>query len=224
MKAAASILILLLVASRTTIGQEFVNLDFEDAVVELNDPVYGFLDWDLAVPGWGHSSGVASDVVYYRQPHLGMDRVYFLVDPTSTVGLLEGPLAGQFSMAFSSSGLLDPAPDAGSAFLSQTGDIPTGTKSVWMLATGPFAVFVDDVEIPMWSQGGITYAGDVSQFAGATAELKIMNTSYYPHDYAAIDNLAFSPVYVPEPNTAVLWSLALGALFWQRRIVRQGDF
>ena len=34
-----------------------MNLDFERAVVVPHDSTYGALDWNLAAPGWGHSTG-----------------------------------------------------------------------------------------------------------------------------------------------------------------------
>ena len=63
----------------------FTNLDFEDATVVSNDPVFGFLDWNLAAPGWEHSSGSATEIIYYGNIHLGTDQVFFLRDQTSTL-------------------------------------------------------------------------------------------------------------------------------------------
>jgi hypothetical protein len=80
-------------------SQTFRNLDFESALVVVNNPTYGALDWSLAVPGWSHSSGNDTSSVYYRSPHAGLSQYYLLVDSQSSPNAL---LAGRYSLAFAS--------------------------------------------------------------------------------------------------------------------------
>lgn len=76
------------------------NLTFELANIQINNPTYGFLDWSLAVPYWGHSGGADTSIVYYGLPHAGATPYFFLVSPTSPSHTPNSQLAGQFSLAF----------------------------------------------------------------------------------------------------------------------------
>ncbi len=192
----------------------FTNLDFESAVVQLNDPNFGWLDWSLAAPGWSHSSGASTDIIYYGLPHLGATQIYLLLDPnTQPYGTL-APLAGEYSLAFASGFATGPGEsDWIQAFISQTGEIPAAMRSLHLLATGPFSVFVGGVSIPMFSLGGDSFGGDISSFAGTTAAIPIMNTAPYGsvHTHTVVDNLLFSPLPIPEPSSLALGAGALAA-------------
>jgi len=86
-----------------------------------------------------------------------------------------------------------------------------------MLATGPFELFVDWVQIPMLYLGDDSYVGDISSFAGSTAQLLIINNAS-EDDYTPtiVDNLEFSPEVIPEPGVGVLLPV-LGLLVLLRR-------
>src|SRR5688500_12710758 len=86
----------------SAVAQEFRNLDFEEAQVVLRDKTFGFLDWSLAAPGWGHSQGSDTSIVYYRFEHLGTSQVYLLVDSNSPAFAPGRQLAGKYSMSFAS--------------------------------------------------------------------------------------------------------------------------
>jgi hypothetical protein len=186
-------------------GQGFVNLDFEQAIVVVNNPTYGWLDWSLAAPGWSHSSGSTTMIIYYGQEHIGTDQIYLLEDSASPVWAPGTQLEGAYSLAFASG--YDTGPGLPypwvTAFISQTGSVPASVHSVQMLATGPFRVFLDGVEISMFSLGGNRYGGDISNFAGTTAELKIVNVAPVGqvHNYTVADAIMFSPTSVLEVNT-----------------------
>jgi hypothetical protein len=194
------------------------NLTFELANIQINDPTYGFLDWSLAAPYWSHSSGGDTQIIYYGREHLGLSQYYLLMSSTSPVYAPNTQLAGNYSLAFASGY----ASGTGSgewinAFISQTLPISSTARSVQLLATGPFKVFVGGSEIPMISLGGNSYAGDITSFAGTTAELKIMNTTpagfENVHKPTVVDNIVFSPTIVPEPSSvalALLGALVLG--------------
>jgi hypothetical protein len=185
-------------------GQTFTNLDFEGAVVQLNDPMFGFLDWNLAAPGWGHSSGMATDWIYYGTEHIGLNQYYMLYDTNSPTYAPNTQIAGAYSLALAS-GTSNMPPDTTwvYAYISQTGAIPALARSLRLLARGgPFRVLVGGGEIEMGALGGTAYAGDTTPFAGQVAELKIMNTSTNVHEPTVVDNITFSPD--PAPGRAAL--------------------
>jgi hypothetical protein len=190
-------------------AQEFTDLNFESAIVQTNDPVYGWLDWNLAAPGWSHSSGSATAFIYYGLGHIGIDQIYFLMDSNSLSWMSSTQLAGNYSLAFASGyDTLAGTPVSWvTAYISQTGSIPASARSLWMLATGPFRVFLGGTEINMLPQGGDLYAGDISVLAGTTAELKIANAAPFEQyqDYTVVDDIIFSPIIIPEPSCVTLW-------------------
>jgi hypothetical protein len=197
-------------------AQAFVNLDFESASIETNGqsgPAM-WLDWNLAAPGWNHSSGDSTAIVYYLTEHLGMSQYFLLMDSVSPFYAPGTQLAGDYSLAFASGRLtdIDPASPWVNAFISQTGTIPADAQAVRLLATGPFRVFVDDVEIGMAPLGGSAYEGNIAPFAGMPAELRIMNTATTPHTPTVVDNIMF----IPEPASAVVIAAGI-ALFWLRK-------
>jgi len=199
----------------------FTNLDFESAQVVVNEPTFGFLDWNLAAPGWGHSSGSDLGIVYYRQEHVGLTGYYMLYDSLSPAYAPGTQLADRYSLGFSS-GYVSSSFGAPwqQNYLSQTGTIQSDAQSIRLLARGSFAIFVGGTEIPMQYLGGNAYAGEISAFAGTTTDVRIVNTSMTIHDPVVLDNIVFSPVAVPEPSTlalAVLGFLVFAFGFRKRR-------
>lgn len=205
----------------------FTNLNFERAVVQLNDPNFGWLDWPLAAPGWNHSTGVATEAVHYGLPHLGTAQIYMLMDTNTYSGFT--PYEGNYSLMFASGyATTFPEPvDWTQAFISQTGDIPNDTCSLQLIATGPFEVFLNETLIPMLSLGGNRYGANIPGFAGTTAQLTIMNTTPYwaawsPEWFGRetstiVDDIVFSPVAIPEPSSLALLGLGLSGLLRKRR-------
>jgi hypothetical protein len=206
-------------------GKAFTNLNFESAQVVPNDPIFGFLDWNLAVPGWSHSSGSDTQIVYYRQEHLGGTQYYMLYDSMSPIYAPGTQLAGNYSVGFAS-GYAASGPDPQpwvQAYLAQTGLIAANVHSIRFLATGSFALFVGGVQIPTLSLGGYAYAGDVSAFAGTTTEFKIVNTTTQLHNPVVVDNIVFSSAPVPEPTTFILMFGGLAAIsIFRRKRARKG--
>lgn len=202
----------------------FTNLNFEAAVVQLNDPAFGWLDWNLAVPGWSHSAGDSTEIVYYGSPHLGMSQWFLLLDTNSfPFGRNSTPLAGDYSLAFVS-GFASAAwaTNWTSAFISQSGNIPADARSLQLLATGPFDVFVGGTLIPMHSLGGNSYGGDITSFAGTFAELTIRNASPPPCPCAiwmptVVDDISFSPITIPEPTVLAMLAAGFGGMLARRR-------
>ena len=182
-------------------AQFFVNLDFEAAIVVPGDPFFGFLDWELAVPGWRHSDGSDTSIVYWGMQHIGMGQYYLLMDSSSPVYAPGTQLAGNYSLAFASGvrQSSDPSTPWVNAFIAQTGLIPPGTRSLQLLARGPFRVVVGGVDIPMYPGSGTSYSGDISRFAGTVAEVKIINTATTIHTPTVVDNIGFSSASAPAP-------------------------
>lgn len=229
MKALPLLLATALTSVASGFGAGFTNLDFERAIIQLNDPDFGGLDWALAVPGWNHSSGAATEVVYYGLPHLGTTQIYMLMDSNTYPAGSFTPYEGDYSLRFASGyATMFPTPaDWTQAFISQTGDIPDATHSLQLTATGPFAVFLNNTLIPMLPLGNHRYGADITAFAGTVAELTIMNTTPVWAAWAPewegretstiVDNIFFSPITIPEPSVLALVGIGLGVLRRPRR-------
>jgi hypothetical protein len=199
-------------------GQGFINLNFELARTTGAEPTFGFINWNLAAPGWRHSTGPDLGSVYYRQEHLGLTGYYMLYDSISPVYAPGTHLAGNYSLGFSSGYSSSGGTIWQQNFLSQTGAIQSDVQSLRFLARGTFAVFVGGTEIPMQSLGGNAYAGNIAGFAGTTTDFRIVNTSMNFHDPVILDNVVFSTVAVPEPSTVALAVLGfLAFAFWFRK-------
>lgn len=190
-------------------AQNFINLDFEQAVVPSiggpNDVLY--LEWESAVPGWSHAVAKDTRGVFYRGTHAGITPGYLLVDSESPMGG-RGPLEGEYSLLFFNgySGDVVPEPWV-HAFIAQTGLVPADALSIRLKADGPLSVFLDDLGIPMVSLGDNDYGGDISAYAGSISELRIQNSRPDPimfPQWLFIDAIEFSPVAVPEPASGVL--------------------
>ena len=209
MKTPVYLLLVLICTTLNVRAQQFQNLDFESAVIQKNNPTYGWLDWNLAAPGWSPNPNGVGPVIFYGQRHLGIEDIYFLSDANGPAGGMPSQLAGRYSMTFAS-GIhpfyYTPVP----AWISQTGAIPPDTKSIQMLVTGPFDVFVGGTQINMVSLGGNLYGGDVSAFAGLTEELKIVSDNGWRTDInTEVDNIRFSTMIVPEPSALAMMGLGL---------------
>jgi hypothetical protein len=189
----------------------FTNLNFEDATLVLNDPTFGFLDWGLAAPGWDHSSGSATEIIYYENTHIGPDQVFLLRDRVSPE-FGQRALSGEFSLSFIGGvDVNDQAFPFIDAFIAQTGDVPADARSLQLLARGSFDVFLGGTQITMMDLGGGLYGGNIPGLAGTRSELKIVNTAGEDgSEFTIVDDIVFSPMSVPEPTVLII--LLLGGL------------
>lgn len=178
-------------------GQAFTNLGFEEAtsVPDPGGPGIQLLDWSTAVPGWGHSMGADTSVVYYGGTHVGQTQWFLLVDGATMPG---GPLAGAYSLQFASGYSNFGSSTWVNAYVSQTGSVPTDAKSVTLLATGPLGITINGTDVPLVSLGGSAYGIDISPYAGLAVELKFINTSSEFFKPVTLDSVAFSTSPVPE--------------------------
>lgn len=204
-----SLFVALASAAVSASAQGFVNMDFETAGQNTVTSNAVWVTWNNAAPGWAHSGGGDSAFVYHNTPNANVGQYYFLADQNS---MSWQPLAGNYSMVLVS-GHYSPSDSTTpwiNAWIAQQGQIPAGSSSFEMLATGNFGVTINSTAIPMMNVGGDHYVGDISQFAGQTVTLRIMNNSTQPQDPVILDNLAFEAQPVPEPSTVSL--IAVGTV------------
>lgn len=194
---------------------DFVNLDFEQAQLPGGSTVpISTLEWSAGAPGWSHTTGSDTGIVYYNAAHVGVTQWFMLVGEHN--GWL---LEGAYSMAFRSgmSSSFDPNATWVHAALWQTGTVPSTARSLQLRAFGPLAVFLGDTALPLQSLGGNLYGADVQAFAGQTLELRLVNTSNSLSDAVVVDSIVFSPSPVPELPTLALFGLGLAGWAATRR-------
>jgi len=155
-------------------GQEFVNLDFEEANVP---PIYlegegNQIDPALAFPGWTvlpNSSGyLYPTTTFYNDVSLGGPAVTLIGPPFPNASGLN-PLQGSYSVLLQYFGI------GGPPALSQTGLIPADAESITLLSDNLAGMIVtlNGINIPLVAIGGGSIGGNISAFAGDTAQLTI---------------------------------------------------
>jgi hypothetical protein len=202
----------LLVAVQYGHAQGFVNLDFEDANIppttagKLGD----FVDPALAFPGWtvlpNSNPGFATST-FYNDLSLGGPAVT-LMGPDFPNGPGYESLDGSYSVLLQYFGI------GGPPTLSQTGLIPADSQSISVLGgDNDLLITLNGINIPLVSLGNGYAGGNISAFAGTTAQLTISTVDSLPvgsHDWVYFDDIQFSSSPVPEPGEFALG--ALGAL------------
>ena len=223
--------VLLLLAASSALAQgTFQNLSFEDAAYPLVPNSMGVVLASDAIPGWTpYIGGNAGNAVLYNTINLG----------TAAVGLFEDVfgtnqsvtvLDGGYSVVLQ--GGVNPLTGTNHvpAAVGQSGLIPLGTRSITLKAASFLQPGILEVDIggqavsitAISSTSTYTvYGGDISQFAGQTADLRIAAVPTPSNTFAnwIIDDIEFSPVAIPEPS--VLTLSALGTLFLAWRFLRQ---
>jgi hypothetical protein len=113
--------------------------------------------------------------------------------------------------------------DPTSSTISQTGLVPSGTMSVLMDVQTDYGFTVSlggqDIHmVPLHTYPSYTlYGGDVSAFAGQTAQMSITapySPVYNPSD-VLLDDITFSPNPIPEPSVFGLFALGALLLGWR---------
>jgi hypothetical protein len=212
--------------SQAAFAGAFVNLDFEQATVVVNDPMFGNLNGNLAFPGWVPPSGNPNtNYVYYHSGHFGFPAYIMLLD--NTAQSQDPALSGNYSLYIRGSYV----PEHSEASLRQTGDIPSYARAIELLVNGDKPnVYIGNDLIPLVVVGqtskGRIFAGNIQSHAGTTDVLRIAypagdgNFDEEGDSYkGAIDNIEFTTrVVVPEPATYVLAASAVvGLLAFRRR-------
>src|SRR5207247_2307547 len=119
----------------------------------------------------------------------------------------------------------------GSSSISQTGDVPVDARSIQLSMRGylegkPVITFngtpIDLLPPSNGSGSTITMVGDVTPFAGTTAELKVSCTSggllVDDENVFHLDSIGFSTAIVAEPSTLILTVIAAPFLLLMRRM------
>jgi hypothetical protein len=210
----AACLALLLVSAACAQAQgTFQNLNFERATVPPT-PGGGYggeVDPGLAFPGWTVSVVWAATNTYgfytlYNNKTLDSPAVD-LIGPSFPNGLGLSSLQGSYSVALQYSAFFNAFP-----FLSQTGLVPLGARSISILVPSGTewwqwpSVNLNGVRIPLTPLGNGRVGGDVSAFAGSPADLTFSTGAYF----SLFDDIRFSTQVIPEPG--ILSLASLGAL------------
>ena len=209
----------------------FQNLDFESAhVPDLPPDQYEFVPFSDALPGWtGYFGTNPATTALHNTFTLGLYNVSILGPDFTFPGGEVQILDGQYS-AMIQSGEYPPSPPVPTS-IAQTGLVPFGAHSIQMSVWGNlpsdiigFSVNLGGHPINLLvvaeSLHNYTVYGDVSSFAGQVLELRI-TASPLPADSNTsfeLDDISFSPAYVPEPRVGTL--LVMGALLIFRRDFR----
>jgi|ERR1022692_353069 hypothetical protein len=215
--------LLFLILAQHGFFQGFVNLNFESAkIIPLtqgaNFPPYSIATTN-AVPGWLVYYGAAQQTqITYNDPALG--------STFATLWATNGQnISGHFSL------LLQGGGSASAASISQTALTPLTAQSLMFKAQyndgvptgGSLLVSLNGQNIPFFaiSSGSnyTLYGGDISAFAGQTAQLTFSAPNVGHDNNWNIDDIVFSNQPIPEPSGLVLFSF--GALlldFFRRRI------
>jgi hypothetical protein len=197
----------------------FQNLDFEQAsiipIVGSPNP-YAITVAD-ALPYWTVSYGTVQQTqIYYNVQSLGgtLVSLYASGYPSAFGGSLP-IIDGNFSVSldFGAVNGVRTAPS-----ISQVGQIPAGTQSLFFDATGlpsGSEVLIGNDSLTLFPVGtgngngtGYTiYGANISAWAGQTEQLTFTSGGYWE-----IDDISFSPGAVPEPSTLELTGIG-GVLF-----------
>ena len=178
---------------------------------DFDDPTLAFPGWTVLPNGSTYFTSTG-----YNTLSLGGPAV-ILMGPDFPNRPGYDPLEGCYSVSLQYFGIGNPPA------LSQTGLIPPGTESISILEGnstfgGGLVVALNGINIPMAGIGGGYIGGNITAFAGTTAQLTISTASpasVGSPDWAYFDDIEFSPSPVPEPGVLSLFSMCL-LLFCKR--------
>jgi len=218
--------VVLFLLLQTCRGQNFTNLDFEDANVTGYAPGYYAVPVVDAFPGWSASysdypRGVENPIVFYDA--ISLSGPLISINDANTDYPNLGPIDGYYS-AFLFGGW-----DAGAstpATLSQTGLVPIGTKWLsfsvqYAFDATPLIVSVNGQPINTGQYSTTSY--DISSFAGHTVTLSFTEpasaVNLLQPSLAILDDISFIPGPVPEPSTASLIAFSILVLCLCSRMI-----
>jgi hypothetical protein len=216
-KLIAALSVVLLATLSAQAQGTFQNLDFEQAApVSANDPEDpNAVTASSALPFWSvYYGNVQQTEIEYNEISGGATSVA-LVSTSAPFGF--SAIDGNYSV------LLQGSPESGSASISQTGLIPSGTQSLLFetrFGGGPLNVLVGTQTVPISAVGSgpnyTLYGANISAWAGETEELTFSAPPYSSPNNWIIDDISFSPNPLPEPNIVALTAIG-GLLFGARK-------
>lgn len=172
-------LIFLLTSIWANHAGEFVNLDFEAALVPPTAPgqIGGEVDPALAFPGWkvGTNGFLARNYTLHNNVTLGSVQ-QVLVGPEFPSAFFGAPLQGSYSALLQ----YGPSESLGLAALSQTGTVPAAAKYISFMVDKDWNdahLTIAGEVIPLVETGTGRMAGEISRFAGQEVELMFSNVS-----------------------------------------------
>ncbi len=193
-------------AQRSPAQGAFQNLDFEAAqFVLIPGRDYAPFEFAAAAPGWtGYLGGVLQTTIMSNDVPIGSDGFFSMNAPPLTAP--QGLYAISFASGFG-------ANTNQTATLTQTGQVPIGSKSLTFLVSGfKPGLSLGGQELPLvdlgHGPGGSSdlWGADVSAFAGQTVELR------FSVGADSLDDIRFSESVIPEPSTLVLAGFGFAAL------------
>ncbi|HUA68838.1 MAG TPA: hypothetical protein VMA13_09855 [Candidatus Saccharimonadales bacterium] len=211
----------LIIFSRNASGQNFEDLNFEQANIVRDPSDTNAVYVSEAIPGWTVSNSYhGTNEIDYEVLSLGAPSVSLCGSEPAQNGLNPAPppLDGKFSIELYG-GAPEMYPLLG-ASISQTAMVPAHAESILFIAQqtltgGPLLVSLggQNISYSAISKGPdyTLYGGDIPAFAGQVETLTF-NAPTGVNNYWELDDIRFSSSPVPEPRTFSL--CALGGLFF----------
>jgi hypothetical protein len=215
----AIVITILIFGSWHCFSQDFVNLNFENAIITPDPSSYIYPDAvyaSNAIPGWTATGFLGPKDVLYDSASLGSTSVSIL-DADGFPPALDG----EFSVYLYGGGT------ATAASISQTGIVPMSAESILFEAQNggyPGGILVVSLGGQNLSYFALSngpnytlYGADISAFTGQREQL--MFSALKGENFWNIDDIQFSTQSVPEPSAfalAALGTLLLGFRRWTK--------
>jgi hypothetical protein len=204
----------------------FTDLDFESAtLIPISGDPHNGIHLSEALPGWNGFSGTNQlDWILYDNAFLDSTGIA-IWSSSGTFSVIQGNYT--VSLEAGSQLFSDPSTPA-DVSLSQTGLVPSGTKSLTFLANGfgPFSVSLGGSNLNLISSfvpnhNYELYQADVSAFAGQAAELTFTVFAQNPYNGQlhglTLDSIEFSPDAIPEPSGLSLLAIGVAVLLLEHQ-------
>ena len=206
---------------RNVSGQGFVNLDFEAANLSAYGAGPAAVPATNAIPGWtAYLGGIPQTDILLNSEALADPAVSI----QGTNGSFYPPMQRNYFILLQGS-FQEISPRT--AAIGQTGLIPATVQSMSFWAdtslngmSNNLQVTFNGSTIPYFAIGTGTgysiYGANISGFAGQTGQL--LFTAGYD-TYAALDNIQFSSLAIPEPSALSLFIICIFPLCWRKMLL-----